>query len=473
MTLLDTRPRTHSGVRSAAETAGAAAAFRAVARRPTVEQGLGGRAWYITVGPGAVKIGTRRIDTFEPLFSQPRDRWLRDNRPMSAGRDAEPQKRGAITGWSQKSRNRMRLRLGTLDYTPLFRPGRMLPKMVTLTLPHEWEWLAPSSEEFKRRLIDRILKRKFRRHWGYELQGVWKLEFQNRKECQKRGCHDPKAPHLHILMAPPSGTRPGTGETFEQWLRATWSEACARPTDDPKLVLDHYLKGVHIEDTYGLTGTDSKRIADYFVKHGVFAAKEYQNIPPQLWERSPGRYWGYWGLKVGEGEQFLGIDGASSEGPFQDAQRVNGIMSDWLQGEWTIPGEDSEVRVEVALARILRRWAKANGKHRKVRVTLPDVRRRNDPGVINVGGRLIDSVTGQILERRLTVVRGPFVRRGAGFVSVNDGVGFAQQLHRAVSGATGTSSVAEADRAAVTSIEERRRVRQEYTAALGIITTAA
>src|SRR5690606_34428492 len=65
-----------------------------------------------------------------------------------------------------------------------------------------------------------------------------------------------------------------------------------------------------IVDTYGLSGTDSKRIADYFVKHGVFSAKEYQNHAPALWsdedgDRSPGRFWGYWGLGKADGETIL------------------------------------------------------------------------------------------------------------------------------------------------------------------------
>lgn len=305
----DARPRTHAGIRSAAEVEAVAASFGRLARPfegRVREHGFGGRYAYLAVGPGNIKLGTRTLDTVNPLFGLSRDEFLSNNWPMSTAtflddEDDRP-RRGKITNLSQKARNRMRQRLGTLDYTPMFRPGRQLPKMLTLTLPGEWERVAPSAVVFKRKLIDRALKTNFRRHWGYDFVGVWKLEFQ------RRG-----APHLHILTAPPSSTCKirGVEYTFERWLRMIWERACRDPKADG-VDLDHLAKGVHIADTYGLTGTDSKRIADYFVKHGFFADKEYQHNVPDLWmgedgEASPGRFWGYWGLKGAEGEQVLGL----------------------------------------------------------------------------------------------------------------------------------------------------------------------
>lgn len=314
----DLRPRTHRGIRTIEEVTDAAAAFRRVAREPNREHGVGGREAYLSVGPGRLKLGTRTIDTMTPLFGVSREVVMRENGRMTTAEvlDDDAPRRGKITGWSQKSRNRMRDRLGSLDYSPMFRPGRQLPKMVTLTMPHRWETVAPTAQVFKRRLIDTALKKTFRRHWGYDLVGVWKLEFQDRKQCRAEGCHDPKAPHLHILMAPPSGDCPQTGESFETWLRMVWSKACADAATTEDELHNHRAKGVHIEDTYGLTGTDSKRIADYFTKHGVFAAKEYQNQPPAAWASedgtvSPGRYWGYWGMKAAEGVVALG----AVEGP--------------------------------------------------------------------------------------------------------------------------------------------------------------
>lgn len=301
--LQDTRPRTHRGVRSHAEVLEVASSFSRFRAPFDTAHGGGGKLAYVSVAPGRFKLGERQVDTFTPLFGVDRSQWMSDNAPMSeawAPEDGDElrvvPKRGKITGWSQKSRNRMRDTLGILDYTPLFRPGRLLPKMLTLTMPARWESVAPTAHKFKRKLVDSALKQTFRRHWGCDFVGVWKLEFQ------RRG-----APHLHILTAPPSGLCPATGESFEQWLRTIWSRACADAESTFAEIQDHRVAGVDIVDTYGLSGTDSKRIANYFVKHGAFKAKEYQNHAPDLWqEDGPGRFWGYWGLSKAEGEQLLG-----------------------------------------------------------------------------------------------------------------------------------------------------------------------
>jgi len=459
------RPRTHAGIRSAAEVEAAAArigAFRRIDPR-SVEHGNGGEVAYLGIGPSRVKLGRRGIDTMTPLFGMDRSTWIRENVGMGeAGEDDNKRRRGKITGWSERSRQRMRETLGCLDYSPMFLPGRQLPKMVTLTLPARWEDVAPSAQAFKRRLVDIAVKQRFRRDWGYELVGVWKLEFQ------RRG-----APHLHILTAPPSGTRRVGGrsrsdeiEDFERWLRRIWSDACRLPDSTSKEVAEHFVKGVHIVDTYGLSGTDAKRIADYFVKHGVFSAKEYQNRPPELWsdengERSPGRFWGYWGLNKADGEAVLRhvipdagpAGGGVQHGPGPTAldldgdsaaargRRSTGIMSD----DETTPGylivDGHEVPVDIHLSRVMRRWAKANGKHRKVRTTIPDERRAAElvaqfgpDAVLRAGGKLIDAATGEVLERRSSRWHGPFVRRNAGFISVNDGVNYGEHLEAVIAG---------------------------------------
>lgn len=432
----DTRQRSHSGIRSVEEVRAATTRFAAFSRPPSREHGYGGQFSFLTVGPGMVKLGRRRHDTTQSLFGVSRAEYLRDNDWMTTGvQDPERATRGAITGWSQKSRNRMRLTLGSLDYTPLFRRNRQLPKMVTLTLPADWLPSAPNSEKLKRRLLDDKLRRSFRRAWGYDLQGVWKLEFQ------RRG-----APHLHILCAPPSGAHPGSGESFEAWLRRVWSAACWHAGMDEQAVRDHFIKGVHIESTYGLTGVDSKRIADYFAKHGTFSAKEYQNHAPEEWrdadtgELRPGRFWGYWGLKKGDAEQLLGWvgdDGAAPTDSGADAEpsRVvielqpaargasedgkSPIMSEpEAEPLWAARFDGGELPAEVAIARVLRKWARANGK----------VRYRNRRV------QHVDQLTGEVTVRRQRYKSGPFVKRSAGFVSVNDGVAFAEQLHDAIAG---------------------------------------
>lgn len=48
--------------------------------------------------------------------------------------------------------------------------------------------------------------------------------------------------------------------------------------------------------------------------------------------------------------------------------------------------------------------------------------------MVKIGGSYFDALTGAALEKRLTLWSGPFVGRGSGFLSVNDGVTFAEQL---------------------------------------------
>lgn len=77
---------------------------------------------------------------------------------------------------------------------------------------------------------------------------------------------------------------------------------------------------------------------------------------------------------------------------------------------------EGEVDPFVHMKRLARRWARANGKHRKIRVTLTDV----------------DPRTGEVITRRTSRMHGPLVRGANGFVSVNDGVAFADDLLRAL-----------------------------------------
>ena len=479
---VDARPRTHIGVRSSAEVAAAVSAFGVLAR-PVMRDGdrridNGGSDWYLTGSPSMVKLGTRRLDTVTPLLGLSREEWMRNNGVMSKSDGA---KRGDITYLSQKSRVRMQQRVCSLDYSPLFASGRMLPKMVTLTMPHDWERFAPDAVTFKVKLVDKGLKQKFRRHWGYDLQAVWKLEFQERKQCRRDGCHDPQAPHLHILMSPPSGLCPATGETFERWLRGVWSAVCSDDWTTFAELQDHRAKGVHISDTYGITGTDSKRMGDYFAKHGLFSDKEYQNSPPRSWmdengQVKPGRYWGYWGLNLAEHSERLGSAGAGRQ---SDRESAASAAGSGLAGKSNyVSTAEGDTLVEVQIARILRRWCKANGKRKKIRLTVPDARREHDPGVISIGGKLVKVSTGEVLERRLSLWKGPFVGRGAGFALVNDGVQFMAQLRRAVGPPVAAvrpvwASIGRANALAQRRIDERRQVCDAYLAALGIITAAA
>ena len=115
---------------------------------------------------------------------------------------------------------------------------------------------------------------------------VWKLEFQ------RRG-----APHVHMLSTPPHGTARTTGETFAVWLSRSWAEVVDHP--DPEQRRRHQRAGTALDYAEGLRATDPRRVAAYFTKHGLMAAKEYQHDVPPEWSEpgtGPGRFWGVWNL---------------------------------------------------------------------------------------------------------------------------------------------------------------------------------
>lgn len=215
--------------------------------------------------------------------------------------------RSTISAWSQESRRRMSYVLKTLDYSPLF-VNDGIPALVTLTMPRNWEQITPTPKDFKRLL--NILRMRYAHAWGHASVGVWKLEFQ------KRG-----APHLHILMTPPTHRRPGTGETFSSWLAVNWAQICQLPgidwedVEQRRMRMDHELMGTSIDYSKGLQGHSPDMVAAYFSKHGLFGAKDYQNDPPALWleaaKHAGGvRFWGYWQLEKALGVVELNAVGA-------------------------------------------------------------------------------------------------------------------------------------------------------------------
>jgi hypothetical protein len=186
--------------------------------------------------------------------------------------------RGLIVGWSAKSRANMVRRLCTLDYSDLAAVGPLAT--ITLTYPGEWLSVAPNGRAVKRHM-DRFRKRWIRR-FGSPPAGVWKLEFQ------RRG-----APHLHILVAIP---RSENVAGFMLWLSQTWADVVDH--QDPAERAKHLDAGTRVDLHEGSKMTDPKRIGVYFSKHGVYAAKDYQNDPPEEWAgESVGRFWGVWGLE--------------------------------------------------------------------------------------------------------------------------------------------------------------------------------
>ncbi|MDI5937941.1 hypothetical protein QLR68_07060 [Micromonospora sp. DH15] len=302
-----------------------------------------------------------------------------------------------ITGWSRKSRANMVRALCELDFHPMLSDPTRVPAMVTLTYPGDWLTVAPDGKTAKRHL--QALRKRYVKAWGEDVTAVWKLEFQ------RRG-----APHFHLLMVPPHGLSRtpgararssawvGAGQPFRQWLSAVWADIVGHP--DPVERERHQLAGTGVDFAEGLRVTDPKRVAVYFTKHGSFAAKEYQNCVPAAWQepgKGPGRFWGYWKL-----------------------ERV------------TVAVEVTHDQAD-RVARIIRRWARAQGTTRQVTVT------RTKGGAIRSELAEVQGLAGAQTvacrkPTRRTVRRR--VRRlasGRGFVSVNNGQTFAMSLSRALS----------------------------------------
>jgi hypothetical protein len=156
--------------------------------------------------------------------------------------------------------------------------------MVTLTYPGDWVTVVPTGAVLKRHM--KALRKRYARAWGEEWRCVWKLEFQ------RRG-----APHVHMLATPPHGTARTTGERFAVWLSRSWAEIVDHP--DPEQRRRHHRAGTALDYAEGLRATDPRRVAVYFTKHGLMAAKEYQHDVPPEWSEpghGPGRFWGVWNL---------------------------------------------------------------------------------------------------------------------------------------------------------------------------------
>jgi hypothetical protein len=301
-----------------------------------------------------------------------------------------------ITQWSRKSRANMVRALCELDYRPLLADPSRMPAMVTLTYPGDWLTVVPDGKTAKRHL--QALRKRYVKAWGRDLHAVWKLEFQDRG-----------APHFHLLMVPPHGTARmpgkrarksawvGAGMPFRMWLSAVWVDIVDHP--DPEQRRRHTLAGTGVDFAKGLSASDPKRVSVYFTKHGAFRAKEYQNSVPEPWQapgKGPGRFWGYWGLR-----------------------RVTvGVEVTAEQAAWA--------------ARIVRRWARAQGTTREVTVTRTRggaIRSELAPVIGLAGAQTVEARKSSRRSVRRRVRR---LGNGRGFVSVNDGPSYAAQLARAL-----------------------------------------
>jgi hypothetical protein len=307
-----------------------------------------------------------------------------------------------ITEWSRKSRSRMFRAFCELDYGPLLE-RRGIPAMVTLTYPGDWLTAAPDGKSVKKHL--KAFRKRWERAWDLPLLALWKLEFQARG-----------APHVHLFTVVPDG-RTAEGKHFRDWLSLAWAAVVNHP--DPAEYCKHVAAGTGVDYAAGLRSRDPRRIAVYFSKHGLYAAKGYQNEVPEEWRepgKGPGRFWGVWGLE-------------------RCAKAV-------------------EVTPEAATlaARVMRRWARAQDVTYEVTVrryrggraeVVPQPshgdRSEDPPASDGRGGRHHPDVIGlagvQLLEahrprRRKIRRRARRLPRGLGWISLNDGPGFALEVAR-------------------------------------------
>lgn len=356
----------------------------AAAVGPWVWDGREGAVPQLEVAPGLVRITAPNLARREATANRNAERT-----PFDPGDRDDDVTDGVVRGWSRKSRARMIARLAEIDYSDMMNRPEM-PGMVTLTYPGNWQELVPDGKVAKSHL--QAFFKRFRRAWGEEWSGIWKLEFQ------RRG-----APHFHLFMVVPHGaagedrtTRQreavGDGLTFRPWLSVVWADIVGATGEDRTR---HEAAGTGVDFREGDKARDPKRLAQYFSKHGSYSAKEYQHRVPELWEKSGksvGRFWGYRGLKP-------------------------------VKGGATLTAEQS-----IRVARVLRglgskstRW---DGK--KV-VPCPALRRVQRPRLrVDSDGTVHERIRWQTV--RVQRMKG--TNFGAGYLCVTDGPAVARQLAR-------------------------------------------
>lgn len=255
-----------------------------------------GRTLRLMLSPGI--IGARSFDANakERTAEAAAERGHRGVDVLNTFRDSETGEldvpdgavRSEITEWSAKSRANMTKTIAMLDFSDWAQDTGALA-MVTLTLPGDWEAVAPDGKTFKGYVEN------FRKRWikatGEKWRVLWKLEFQ------RRG-----APHMHLLIRVPVFVK---GQRFEDWLSRSWADVvgASKLVDDDKGGSEytrHLAAGTGV-DFSGQDFSDPRRIAMYFAGHSskTTDGKEYQHKVPERWQRpgaGPGRFWGYSGF---------------------------------------------------------------------------------------------------------------------------------------------------------------------------------
>lgn len=261
-----------------------------------------GRTFHVQISPGVVALRSLDLVRAERACERVRAAVTRDvdltiQRPLyvpwlaAAGLE-----RRVIREWSRKSRARMVRGFGERDWTSLHAGGGWTLGMGTLTYPGDWLRVAPTGRHAKRHLS--ALLRRFLRATGEPLRCAWKLEFQRPR--QSGGSQGQEAPHFHLLASWPPLI---AGRDARQWLAENWADIVndGRGSEFDIAEYERHLKaGTAIDFQAGVSMTDPKRMAIYFLKHGTKAldGKEYQHNVPQAWQEAGcGRFWGFAGIR--------------------------------------------------------------------------------------------------------------------------------------------------------------------------------
>jgi len=307
-----------------------------------------------------------------------------------------PSQRGLIAAWSSKSRARMVSTICELDLSVLV-AGEHLPGMLTLTLPGDWLAVAPGHAVMARK-FDNFL-RSWADKFGEKSANIWKREFQ------RRG-----APHYHLWLVPP--VMAGGLAAFREWVALAWTTALdpSRAEVRPGGLLGPVRRPTHgdagskscscsewcrsvaagtgLDFAEAMRARDPRRLAVYFLKESLGGeSKAYQNSAPVEWL-------GGWL------DHSAGVQGPQPSGGRPSMGRFWGVRGI----EKSVMTVELESSVGVQVARMMRRWQRAQGITREVRA--------------------------QRIGRTGTVRRRPQRRRArvvgaAGWVAVNDGASFA------------------------------------------------
>ena len=169
--------------------------------------------------------------------------------------------RGAIRGFSRRSKRRLMEKLIGVDWEPLLegvgkRSSEVKAVLLTLTYPSAF---SASWEDWKRDL--EVLRKRIKRNWPIDF-AIWKEEFQERG-----------APHFHILIVFRGVVNLAA---FRQWVSLAWYEIVG--SEDPK----HLAAGTNVRAMYGPV----QRLLRYLMK---YLAKVVES------PEATGRIWGVWG----------------------------------------------------------------------------------------------------------------------------------------------------------------------------------